>query len=807
MRTINKKMKGGTMAINKALDIDISSQSSFIKIHIPQGDNIDRKFYINFLDGSNEYIIPATAIVRFQMTKFNGAVIYNNCPVVNNQVEFDITPAISAESGRHSAQFKITDSFTGGELKSFRLHLLIEENVDIESVVVNTSEFTALQDMELRVGDAAAILTLAEEATGNANNAATAANTATSNAITATSDANSSATNANSKASLANAAAGNADSKASLAINAATNANEKADLANTATSNANSATSNANSAATNANAIANQLAVETLKVFKDAVPTYSDLATTYPNPENGWTVTVTGENVSYRYNGTSWINLGYIAVVEMATDTVTGIVKGGGNVKIAINGTMNVPDVGDLTQLQTKSNADLVVAINEVNGKININKNHFINVLNPPNNIGKADSTGTSDNSGNLQSMVDYLLANGGGTLYFPTGTYIINSTVNITYGTNNAVVNIIGDGKWLVNLKKTVSSTSAIFSFNNPVPNNPDLSFVFKGMTLRGTDTTNEYAVILSRVLFSEFSDCFITHFDSGFRCKDVIFLTFNRNLITFCKVGILLGKMDVMSPPNAITISDCVFLDINFYAVYMDGGSQLNIYNGSMERCGDKTQSFSNAPIYIVEPSVNESTCCNISGTYFEFNNGTANIMLVNTDRDTVINITGCSFMNGTSTQTSANTINITGGANNITVLNLKGNSFKTYYPEYAQPYYAQTGNVNLNSMGNFYDIPSLAPNYISQYPIAMAFIGNLTSFTQAYNIKSIENPSVGHLVVNLKQGSFKTIGNYIILPEAGYTIEYPSGNTNKQLLLNFKNSNGDYANPSYVNLLIYA
>lgn len=211
------------MAINKTLDIDISSQSAFIKMHIPQGDNIDRKFYINFLDGSNEYIIPSTAIVRFQMTKFNGTVIYNNCPVVNNQVEFDITPAISAESGRHPAQFKITDSFTGGELKSFKLHLLIEENVDIESVVVNTSEFTALQDMELRLGDADALL---EAAIDNAGNA-------TENANSKATLAQIAATNANDKAAFAQTKGDYANTKALEAENSATNANEKANYAQT----------------------------------------------------------------------------------------------------------------------------------------------------------------------------------------------------------------------------------------------------------------------------------------------------------------------------------------------------------------------------------------------------------------------------------------------------------------------------------------------------------------------------------------------------------------------------------------------
>lgn len=141
----------------------------------------------------------------------------------------------------------------------------------------------------------------------------------------------------------------------SNANNAATNANNKATLANTATTNANNAT-----------AIFTQ---ETIKIYKPSVATYADIATTYPTPQNGWDTVTLDTSIEWRYNSTTstWVNIGIKSQVDVATDISNGIVKGGGNVEIALDGTLSVPDVGDLTLLNTTSNTDLVGAVNEVN--------------------------------------------------------------------------------------------------------------------------------------------------------------------------------------------------------------------------------------------------------------------------------------------------------------------------------------------------------------------------------------------------------------------------------------------------------
>jgi hypothetical protein len=79
-----------------------------------------------------------------------------------------------------------------------------------------------------------------------------------------------------------------------------------------AKSDAEAVTIEAQSAADKANTIANTLEKESKMIYKDSVATYADIDITYPSPENGWTVFVTGESTRYRYNIdlAKWVNIG-----------------------------------------------------------------------------------------------------------------------------------------------------------------------------------------------------------------------------------------------------------------------------------------------------------------------------------------------------------------------------------------------------------------------------------------------------------------------------------------------------------------
>ena len=67
-------------------------------------------------------------------------------------------------------------------------------------------------------------------------------------------------------------------------------------------------------------------ALETNIDWKEAVNTYADIATTYSNPVDGWTVNVKDTDYTYRYNGTKWVAISANAIPK-ATNSVDGLLS------------------------------------------------------------------------------------------------------------------------------------------------------------------------------------------------------------------------------------------------------------------------------------------------------------------------------------------------------------------------------------------------------------------------------------------------------------------------------------------------
>lgn len=110
--------------------------------------------------------------------------------------------------------------------------------------------------------------------------------------------------------------------------------------------------------------------------WKEAVATYADIATTYPNPEDGWTVTTLDDDHTYRYNGTAWVDL--FSLITLATSTKDGLMSTADFTKLAgieAGADVNVQSDWD----QTDANADDYIKNKpEIDTKLSTTSTHAV---------------------------------------------------------------------------------------------------------------------------------------------------------------------------------------------------------------------------------------------------------------------------------------------------------------------------------------------------------------------------------------------------------------------------------------------
>ena len=100
----------------------------------------------------------------------------------------------------------------------------------------------------------------------------------------------------------------------------------------------------------------NKLAsLETKIDWKESVATFEDIASTYPNPVDGWTVNVKDTDYTYRYNGTEWVVISANAIPK-ATSQIDGL--------MAKEDKTNLDDMN--SKKHTHSNKSLIDTLTQV---------------------------------------------------------------------------------------------------------------------------------------------------------------------------------------------------------------------------------------------------------------------------------------------------------------------------------------------------------------------------------------------------------------------------------------------------------
>lgn len=180
---------------------------------------------------------------------------------------------------------------------------------------------------------------------------------------------------------------------------------------------------------------------------------------------------------------------------------------------------------------------------------------------------GAIPDDGTNDTS-QIQAAIDSL--SGGGTAFFPAGTYTLNATITVPEG-----VHLVGESRWLTRLSQTNLSTSAV-QFSNLYGNLRSMTVQYSGTPLAGAtaiDVTGSYTTLedftirsaYTGILVASASAVRIERFDIydyesvGIEvntCNDVFIRTFTMNAGAITRG--LLGGLRLQEKAEAVVVCD---------------------------------------------------------------------------------------------------------------------------------------------------------------------------------------------------------------------------------------------------------
>ena len=192
--------------------------------------------------------------------------------------------------------------------------------------------------------------------------------------------------------------------------------------------------------------------LETNIDWKEAVNTYADIATTYPNPQDGWTVNVKDTDYTYRYNGTEWVAISANAI-PLATQSVNGLMSAADKTKLdGIEAGAEVNVQSDWNQTTTTADDYIKNKPTIGNGKLTITVN------NNNNNKLEFNANQTNDTTFNINTE----------TNVFRTAITKNGSNVDVLYDNKDWGIGVNSNNQLQIN-GKFVKQVEDFFDYANP--------------------------------------------------------------------------------------------------------------------------------------------------------------------------------------------------------------------------------------------------------------------------------------------------------------------------------------------------
>lgn len=123
-----------------SLDIqDISSQAT---LNVKKNDTA-RKIWFSFTEDGRPYKIATGCTAKFRAKKPDGTILFNNCTIRENIIEYALTQQTSATVGILECEVTLYGA-NGHQITSPRFTLIVEDIIASDSEIESKDEFTAL---------------------------------------------------------------------------------------------------------------------------------------------------------------------------------------------------------------------------------------------------------------------------------------------------------------------------------------------------------------------------------------------------------------------------------------------------------------------------------------------------------------------------------------------------------------------------------------------------------------------------------------------------------------------------------------
>ena len=194
--------------------------------------------------------------------------------------------------------------------------------------------------------------------------------------------------------------------------------------------------------------------------WKEAVATYNDIATTYPNPQDGWTVSTKDTNNVYRYDDTTqtWVNV-FSANSNNVEPSTGGVGGHSGLMPATMAEKLNGIEAGAEVNVQPDWNQSTTTADDYIKNKPTIGNGKLtVTINNDPNNKLEFTANQTNDTTFNINTE----------TNIFRTAIQKTGNNVDVLYDNEDWGIGVNSSNQLKIN-GKFVKQIEGFSDYTNP--------------------------------------------------------------------------------------------------------------------------------------------------------------------------------------------------------------------------------------------------------------------------------------------------------------------------------------------------